>query len=103
MQAARKKEYKAKPEDLENIAKTQEIAIDLTKKYLFQPVQEMQAAGHSRLEMACAFIMFGYHLLRQGQSAAKAQDAFNVLTYFAGQRIERGISDRRKKKLSRLH
>lgn len=103
MQAARKKEYRAKPEDLENIAKTQEVAVDLTKKYLFGPVKEMRAAGYSRLEMACAFIMFGYHLLRQGQPEEKAKDAFNVLTYFAGRRIERGIADRRKKKLSKLH
>lgn len=103
MQAARKKEYKAKREDLENLAKTQEIAIDLTKQYLFRPVSDMEAAGYSRLEMACAFITFGYHLLRQGRSEEKAKDAFNVLAHFAGQRIEQGITNHRKKNLSKLH
>ena len=101
MQPVRKKEYRANREDLEHISKTQEVAIDLTKKYLFQPIREMEAAGYGRLEIACAFIMFGYHLLRQGQSPEKAQDAFNVLTHFAGRRIEGGIKEVQNKK--KLH
>jgi hypothetical protein len=94
MQPAQKKKYRAEAEDLENLAKTQEIAVDLTKKYLFQSIREMQAAGHSNLEIACVFIMFGYHLLRQGRSEEKAQDAFNILTYFAGRKIEDGQGKR---------
>ncbi len=97
MQTA-KKQYSAKKEDLEQIAQSQEIAINITKKYLFKPIEEMQKAGYGRFEIACAFIMFGYHILRQGQTEEKAKDAFNVITYFAGRRIESGIKEAQKKR-----
>jgi hypothetical protein len=103
MQTIRRRQYQAKKEDLERIEQTQEKAVAVIQAHLFQPLREMERAGHARLEIACAFIMFGYHILRLNRSEESAKDAFNILTHFSQRRIERNIRQKKKQKLSKLN
>jgi hypothetical protein len=100
MQTVRRRQYHAKREDLERIERAQEKAVAAIQTHLFQPLREMERTSHTRLEIACAFIMFGYHILRLNRSEESAKDAFNILTHFSQRRIESNIRQKKKQKLN---
>ncbi len=104
MQSTKKKDKGAAiPEKYKGLADAQEVAADLIQRHLAKPLKEIQAKGYSRTELATAYLMLAYHALRHNKPKDKAEEAFDILAYFAKRRIESGMERKRKKKLSRLH
>ena len=93
MQATKRK---LTPQELRKLEQIQQAALELARDYLDKPVKAMSADGYKATEIACAFIGFGYHLLRDHLSEKSALAMFNLLAQFTRQRNEEGRRQRRK-------
>lgn len=89
-----------RPEDLPKLERIHEAATELVKQHLNQPVRDMDAKGYKGIEVACAFIALGYHILRQNRSEKDALATFDALADYTRQRLETGRSRYMAKKLN---
>ena len=87
--------------EIEQISKAQDRAFDLVKTHLSKPLKQIESMGYTRIELACAYLTLAYHALRFNQPQEKADKSFDILTYFAKQRIENCI--KKNCKLKKLH
>ena len=83
------------PRDLQQISKIQDAAGAVVREHLGPSLEGLK--GYSRPEVATALIMLAYEALRANRTQQKASDAFDLISHFAKERIERTIKQRRRK------
>lgn len=87
--------------EIKQISEAQDRAFELVKTHLSKPLKQIESMGYTRIELACAYLTLAYHALRFNQPKEKADKSFDILTYFAKQRIESCIKENRQ--LKKLH
>lgn len=85
--------------ELAEISKAQDRAHEMVKKYLAKPLQEIEAMGYTRLELACAYLSLAYHALRFGRTKEQADNDFPALSFLICNNVEENIKTQRAKKL----
>lgn len=94
-----KKQYRVDREDLGEIAAAEKNAVALIKAHLEPQLKTFRDLGYSRLEIACAFIIIGYHALRYDRAQKEAEESFGLLYTLCKKRIDQNCSRANKKKL----
>ena len=97
---AEKKQYRVDKEDLGEIAAAESNAVKLIKAHLEPHLKTFRDMGYSRLEIAGAFIILGYHALRYDRTQEKAEESFGLLYTLYKKRIDQNCSRADKKKLN---
>lgn len=85
------------PDEMAQLAKAQDRAIEMVKTHLAEPLQKIEALGYSRTELAFAYLSLAYHALRFGRTEEQADRSFRLIAHLARQRLEQHFEQRKKK------
>src|SRR5262245_11361835 len=77
-------------ENFARITAAERVAADAIRKDMEPHLAVLRAKGYTRLEIACAFVMLGYHALRYDRTQAQAEESFNLVYAACKERIDRG-------------
>lgn len=91
------------PEHLTELAQAHRASGELIRNYLMKPAKEMEANGHSPIEIASAYMMLTHLILHNHYPKDKIDEAYAALSFWAKKHIEKSAKQKKAQKSKAIH